>query len=125
MQSDVCMSMSREAVAWLDNLDTTETTDHGDCQITLKAIEDLHESQARAASLTSQGTLQFADAGDWHRSLTCVQHVLPDCAMMIRLRMLCQNEVHSDAVGSHGRYLHAWHCTSRTVKENSSTVLVR
>ena len=45
MQSDVCMSMSREAVAWLDNLDTTETTDHGDCQITLKAIEDLHESQ--------------------------------------------------------------------------------
>ena len=46
MGSDPCLSMSREAVAWLDNLDTTDTSDHGHCGVTLQAIEDAHDFQA-------------------------------------------------------------------------------
>ena len=64
MGCDPCLSMSREALAWLENLDTTDTTDHGDCAVTLKAVEDLHDSQALHASLTSQDTLELCDAGD-------------------------------------------------------------
>ena len=46
MGSDPCLSMSREALAWLENLDTTDISDHGHCAVTLQATADVHDSQA-------------------------------------------------------------------------------
>ena len=51
MGCDQRLSMSREALAWSENMNTTETSDHGEYAVTLRAIEYMHDSQACNATV--------------------------------------------------------------------------